>query len=79
MKLTMLSLKGVEYQGEVESFNVKTKAGEITILDHHRSLITILEQGPATITTAAGETITRQINSGFLEMNPANHLNVLVD
>lgn len=75
----MLSLRGVEYQGEAESFNVKTKAGEITILDHHRPLITILGAGPAVIMTAAGERIEWTINSGFLEMNPANHLNVLID
>lgn len=79
MKLTLLSLKGVEYQGEIKSFNVKTKAGEITIMDHHRPLITVLKKGPATIVTQDNQTIEREINSGFLEMNPANHLNVLID
>ncbi|KKU69653.1 MAG: hypothetical protein UX94_C0019G0005 [Parcubacteria group bacterium GW2011_GWA2_47_21] len=45
MKLTIYSLKGVEFEGEAASFNVRAEDGEITVLDHHRPLITLLAGG----------------------------------
>ncbi len=75
----IISLKGIEYEGEVKSFNVKTESGEITILDHHRPLITILKKGVAVITGEKNEKKEMSINSGFLEIDAHNHLNVLID
>jgi len=79
MKIKVLSLKGTEYEGDIVSFNVKTKSGEITILDHHRPLISILTKGVAKIVTANNEKKDIDINSGFLEVSPSNKLNVLID
>ena len=79
MKVSILSLRGVEYRGEAKSLNVKTKAGEITILDHHRPLITILKPGTAILTTQDGKVLEKEIHSGFLEMNPENQLSLLID
>lgn len=75
----IISLKGIEYEGEVTSFNVKTESGEITILDHHRPLITILKKGIAILTAAKSEKKEIPINGGFLEIDAHNHLNVLID
>ena len=79
MQLTIYSLKGVQYEGAVKSFNVKTRAGEITILDNHRPLITLLEKGTARIIDEAHQTHEVPITSGFLELTPEHVLNVLVD
>ena len=74
----MYSQNGVRFEGETSSFNVKTRAGEITILDHHRPIITILEKGKAVITKSDGAREELEIGSGFLEMDSDNKLTVLV-
>jgi len=79
MELKVLSLKGVEYEGEITSFNVQTTSGEITVLDHHRPLITILKKGRAIITNMENSKTELEINSGFLEVSPDNQINVLID
>lgn len=78
MKLTVFSLKGIEFSGEVTGFNVKTTSGEITVLDHHRPLMTILSKGTAAI-LLPGETRKEiPVHGGFLEMSPSNELSVLL-
>jgi F0F1-type ATP synthase epsilon subunit len=79
MKLTIYSLKGIEFEAEVRSFNVKTQSGEITVLDHHRPLITLLERGRAKIGFNNETFQELMISSGFLEMGPNNNLSVLAD
>jgi len=79
MKLNILSLKGPEFDGDVISFNVKTANGEITVMDNHRPLITILKKGTAVIKEKGGAKKEISINSGFLEMSRNNTLNVLID
>jgi F0F1-type ATP synthase epsilon subunit len=78
MQLRILSLKGVEFDGQAQSFNVKTRVGEITVLNNHRPLITILESGTAKIGLPDGRIQEMKINSGFLEMDDKNNLNVLM-
>ena len=79
MKLLVYSLKGVEFEGKISSFNVKTRSGEITILNHHRPLVTLLEKGEAKIGLENGASKKLEINSGFLEMDDKNNLSVLMD
>ncbi len=79
MKLLVYSLKGIEFEGEILSFNVKTRSGEITILNHHRPLITLLEKGEAKIGLEDGAKKKLEISSGFLEMDGKNNLSVLTD
>lgn len=78
MKISVLSLQGVEFEGEAAGFNVKTTSGEITVLGHHRPLVTILTKGTASIIKEDGSRIALEIKSGFLEMSPENELNVLI-
>lgn len=79
MKLAIKSLKGIEFQGEAVSLNLKTASGEITVLDHHRPLITLLVSGIATIGHENGEEKKIEIQSGFLEVDNKNNVVVLVD
>lgn len=77
MKLTIYSLKGVEFEGVVSGFNVKTENGEITILNNHRPLITILKKGRAFILYNDNKREEIGLSGGFLEMTKGNELNVL--
>ena len=79
MRLTIASLKGKQFEGEVRSLNIPTTSGEITVLDHHRPLITILREGTATITAADGKKAKIPLKGGFLEMDAENHLKILLD
>ncbi len=79
MKLNIYSLKGVEFAGDVAGVNVKTAAGEITVLDNHLPLISVLEKGKLNIIKNSGAREEKQINSGFLEMDDKNNLKLLVD
>ena len=79
MQLKIFSLKGIQYEGEVSGLNVKTSSGEITILDNHRPLITLLKKGRAFIITKEGERKPIEIKSGFLEKDAGDKLSLLVD
>jgi len=78
MKITIYSLKGIKFEGEAQSLNVKTRSGEITVLNHHLPLITLLEKGSAKIGLEEGVQEI-EINSGFLEMDDRNNLSVLAN
>lgn len=79
MILKALNIKGIIFEGAVKSVNLKTRSGEITILDKHRPLVTLLEKGEVKIKMADGKEKGVPINSGFLEMNAQNMLTLLVD
>ncbi|MES2953447.1 MAG: hypothetical protein V4674_02715 [Patescibacteria group bacterium] len=79
MHTKVISLKGVEYEGEAKRFTVKTELGEVTVLNHHRPFATVLVAGTAELETQSGEPKTFSIAGGFLHMDTANVLTVLVD
>ena len=57
MKLGVYSLKKVLFQGDAKSVNCNTRSGEITILDNHEPLISILEKGTMTIVDGEGKEV----------------------
>lgn len=79
MTLTVYSLKGIQFSGEIRSLNVNTKSGEITILNNHRPLISVLEKGIAKIGLLDNTRQELEISSGFLEMDDKNNLSILID
>lgn len=79
MQLKIYSLKGAEFDGEAEAFSVMTASGEITVLDHHQPLVTILRPCAAKIRRKNGTVETHKVRSGFLEMDEYNNLSVLLD
>ncbi len=79
MELNIISLRGIEYQGTIKSLNIRTTSGEITVLDHHRPLVTVLDKGTAHIVDTKDNKQDVAIAGGFLEVSPANTINVLVD
>lgn len=78
MRLKILSLKCVEYDGEAKGLNVKTVSGEITVLDRHLPIISVLKKGKAVIFTGEGKKEI-DVRGGFLEMDGNNMLTLLVD
>ena len=59
--------------------NCKTRTGEITILDHHRPLISVLKEGTMKIIDKAEKEHYIPIRSGFLEVRSGNEARFLVE
>ena len=79
MRLNIISLKGLEFDGEASSLNLKTTSGEITVLDNHRPLVTQLIKGQAIIIQKNGEKLGFNIESGFLEIGNNNTATILAN
>lgn len=77
MHLNIISLKGVQFEGDAMSVNLKTTSGEITVLDNHRPLITQLAQGRAVIIKEDGSEFSLDIKSGFFEVSRKNEVTLL--
>jgi len=78
MTLHVYSLKKQVLKKEVASVNLKTADGEITVLDHHRPLISFLGEGPVRIVDTKGGRDTIEVSGGFLEVRPGE-INIMVD
>jgi F-type H+-transporting ATPase subunit epsilon len=79
MTIGVYSLQKVLFQGEASSVNCNTKMGEITILNHHEPLISILDKGMMKIVDDGGKEHYIQVNSGFLEVDSRNQAKILVE
>lgn len=79
MKVEMYSLKRVVFEGEATSVNCKTAMGEITVLENHEPLISLLQEGPVTVTLPGGEERHFPIKGGFLEVKAENIARFIVD
>ena len=78
MMLQVITLKGIQYEGDIKSVNVKTTSGEITVLDHHLPLITVLAKGQLVVTDASGKETVIHTESGFLEVKDGNQAVALI-
>ncbi len=79
MKVGVYSLQKVLFQGEAISVNCNTRAGEITVLDHHEPLISILEKGTMKIVDTDKKEHYIPVSSGFLEVRSGNEVKLLVE
>ena len=79
MKLGIYSLQKVLYQGDAKSVNCATRSGEITILDDHEPIISLLAAGTITITNHEQRKFYIPVVSGFLEMDKGNIVKILVE
>jgi F-type H+-transporting ATPase subunit epsilon len=79
MKLGVYSLKKVLFQGDAKSVNCNTRSGEITVLDNHEPLISILEKGTMTIVDGEGKKVFIPVSSGFLEVDSGSQAKILVE
>jgi len=79
MKLSVYSLKNILFQGQASLLNCKTVMGEITVLDNHETLITVLSTGVVKIVDEKKKDIFFPIKSGFLEVKPGNEVRCIVE
>lgn len=79
MTIGVYSLQKVLFQGEAREVNLRTKMGEITVLDHHRPLISILERGTMKIIDREENEHYIPVRSGFIEVNADNQAKILVE
>ncbi|HEY4524131.1 MAG TPA: ATP synthase F1 subunit epsilon [Candidatus Paceibacterota bacterium] len=79
MQLKIYSLKKVLFEGEAKSLTVRSIGGELTILDNHLPLITMLQAGPVTITDKSGQITKIDVSAGFLEVKPNSEVKILAD
>jgi F-type H+-transporting ATPase subunit epsilon len=68
MELEILTPKGLEFKDAVIRVTLPTKAGQITVLDHHAPLISVLGPGIMTIATIGGKIVEKEIEGGILEV-----------
>jgi F-type H+-transporting ATPase subunit epsilon len=68
MKLEVLTPKKIEFQDEAQDVILPTIDGEISILDRHASLISVLKPGRIRIKTK-GKEIILDIDGGILEVS----------
>jgi F-type H+-transporting ATPase subunit epsilon len=79
MKLGVYSLQKVLFQGDATSVNCNTRSGEITILDRHEPLISILEKGTIKIIDVSGQEFYIPVKSGFLEVDSGSQAKIMVE
>jgi len=78
MKLGIYSLDKILFQGEMKSLNCKTAMGEITVLDNHRPLITMLKKCKMKVVDNKNKEHVIDATSGFLEVQPGNSARAIV-
>ncbi len=79
MKLSVYSLKKILFQGNARLLNCKTVTGEITVLDNHETLITVLSAGTIKIVDSQNKEHFFPIKSGFLEVKENNEARCIVE
>ena len=79
MKLSVYSLKKTLFQGEAVSLNCQTASGEITILDNHRPLVSILKKGLLKILDQNQKEHYIPISSGFVEVGEDNNVRLITE
>jgi len=79
MKLFIYSLKNILFQGQASLLNCQTAMGEITVLDNHEALITVLTAGAIRIADENKKDQFFNIKSGFMEVKPGNEIRCIVE
>jgi F0F1-type ATP synthase epsilon subunit len=79
MKIGVYSLQKVLFEGDVLSINCQTASGEITILEHHRPLISILKKGTLKIIDKEKNEHYIPVTSGLIEVRTGDEAKFLVE
>jgi len=78
MHISVYSLKKVHYEDDAVSVNCQTEAGEITVLDHHAPLVTVLKPGQIKISNKNKKDFYFETQGGFLEVGAKNTAKLIV-
>lgn len=76
MKLAIYALEKTLFEGEVESLTLPTATGEITVLDDHVPLISLVNSGEVRYTHSGTQKITN-ISGGVIEVRLGSEVVIL--
>ena len=79
MKLGVYSLQKVLYDGDAKSVTCPSTSGEITILEDHEPLISMLKDGVVKVVDTSAKDHYIEIGSGFVEVRAGGEVKVLVE
>jgi len=79
MKLGIYTLEKTLFEGNVEKVIARTPLGEITVLDKHIPLLSMIQGPRVDIVDSNGKKDTIRISSGFLEVKPESEVTILGD
>lgn len=78
MKISVYDIEETLFEGDADKVIARTTTGEITVLENHIPLITVLEEAPLLIVSKEGKETEIPVRSGVLEVRPDDHIVVLV-
>ena len=71
MRLRILNIESTLFDGDIREVNLMTESGEITVLDQHSPMVTLVRSGFVKIKEPEGrERIIELASTGFLEVEP---------
>ncbi|OGY97535.1 MAG: hypothetical protein A2855_02580 [Candidatus Liptonbacteria bacterium RIFCSPHIGHO2_01_FULL_57_28] len=80
MRVEIYSLQRIIFEGEAQSVNCKTAMGEVTVLEKHEPLISMLEDGPVRVVpVGGGQEQAFPVKGGFLQVNPEHAVRILAE
>lgn len=79
MHVSIYSLSKTLFDAEAHSVNCKTAVGEITILENHEPLMSLLEAGPIKVTGKDEKEHYFPIRTGFLEVQAESKVRLVVE
>lgn len=79
MHVGVYSIEKVLFNGVAREVNCRTRSGEITILDHHEPLISLLAPGAIKVVDEHGAEQFFNVDGGFLEVNAQDQVKILVE
>ena len=78
MKLSIYSIQSTLFEGEVETLTLPTSVGEITVLDNHLPLISLVTKGQISY-THSGTKKSLSLSGGVLEVRPGSEIVILAN
>lgn len=76
MKLSVYSIQNTIFDGEVERLTLKTPTGEITVLDNHIPLISLVNPGDIRYNHSGTEE-SISVGGGVIEVRPESEVLIL--
>lgn len=79
MKLSIHTIQETLFSGEIKSLTLPTTNGEITVLDNHLPIITIVKPGEIYYTDSQNKEGRLNLAGGVLEVKPESEVTILAN
>lgn len=77
MHLSVYTINGTSFEGSVEKVTLRTTQGQITVLDNHIPLITLVESAPISYYTSRDGWVELPFSGGIAEVRPQSEVVIL--